>query len=113
VIAHSQCAWARLTGLLAAVIRLVIAVSLALALETGFAGCSGSDDQARQAAMMAERAESKAEQAEAAANRARAAAQQAQIAADRAQKAVEEATREINRVAEHLDRINRSQDSSD
>lgn len=97
----------------AAVIRLIAGVTLALAVTTGFAGCSGSADQARQATLKAEQAELKAEQAEAAANRARAAAQQAQIAADRAQKAVEDATREINRVAEHLDRMNHTPSDSD
>ena len=114
LISHWQCGWRRLARFPAAtVIRLATAVTLVLAIAIGFAGCSGSEDQARQAALKAQEAELKAEQAEAAANRARAAAQQAQIAADRAQKAVEDATREINRVAEHLDRLNHTQGASD
>ncbi len=83
------------------------AVVLAIAV---VAGCTGSSEQASQAAA---RAQLKAEQAEAAANRARIAAQQAQIAAERARKAVEDATREINRVAEHLDRANAAAGTSD
>ena len=114
MILYWQAAWLMLTRLSAARgRRLVIAVTLAIAVSTGFGGCSGSEDQAKQAVLKAQQAELKAEQAEAAANRARAAAQQAQIAADRAQKAVEDATREINRVAEHLDRIDQAQGASD
>ena len=82
------------------------AATLVLAVVNGLAGCSGSEDQTRQAVLKAQQAEMKAEQAEAAANRAKAAAGQAQVAADRAQKVVEDATREINRVAEHLDKLN-------
>gem|GEM_PF-2403186 len=93
--------------------RLIVAGTLALAGATGFAGCSGSENQGRRIELSAQQSELKAEQAEAAANRARAAAQQAQIAADRAQKAVDDATREINRVAEHLDQMNHAQNASD
>ena len=89
---------------------LSLAASLTIAVATGFAGCGGTEEQARQAVLKAQQAELKAEQAEAAADRAQAAARQAQIAADRAQKAVEDATREINRVSDHLEQLNHSQD---
>lgn len=97
----------------AKVTRLMLEVTLALAIVSGFAGCSGSGEQARQAELKAQQAELRAEQAELAATRARAAAQQAQIAADRAQKAVEDATREINRVSDHLDRMNQAGGAGD
>ena len=114
MIVHRQAAWLRLTWRPAArAIWLATAITSALVLLTGFAGCSGSENQAEQAILKAQQAELKAEQAEAAANRARAAAQQAQIAADRAQKAVEDATREINRVAEHLNRMDQAEGASD
>ena len=114
MIAHGQAARLNLARRLPGTSTwFTIMVMLVLAVPAGFAGCSGSEEQARQAALKAQQAELKAEQAEAAANRARAAAQQAQIAADQAQKAVEDATREINRVADHLDRINHQQGASD
>lgn len=110
MIAHGQAAlWSLARCLPGTGTWCVIMVMLMLAAPAGFVGCSGSQEQARQAAFKAQQAELRAEQAEAAANRARAAAQQAQIAADQAQKAVEDATREINRVADHLDRINHHQ----
>jgi len=114
VILHRRAAWLRLTWRpVGKSVQLIIAAMLMFTALTGFAGCSGSEDQVRQTVLKAQEAELKAEQAEAAANRARAAAQQAQIAADRAQKAVEDAAREIDRVAEHLDRIDQAQGAND